>query len=106
MRLYDTRQDALQALGGSNIELILGVPNDNLQNIAFQPGQCRFMGAQAQFVLPAMQNINNAISSAGLGNQIKVSTAIDTGVLECPTHHQVAPSRVTSCHFSLPSSAS
>ncbi|KAI7997639.1 hypothetical protein LOK49_LG10G02803 [Camellia lanceoleosa] len=69
MRLYDPDQQALQALGGSNIEYI-AVGNE------VDPSS-----STAQFVVPAMQNVHTAIVNAGLGGQIKVSTAIATGLL-------------------------
>ncbi|KAF3950613.1 hypothetical protein CMV_023657 [Castanea mollissima] len=80
MRLYDPNQDALRALGGSNIELMLGLPNSKLQEIASSQNNANAW-VQNNFLVPAMQNIQTAISRAGLGNKIKVSTAIDTGVL-------------------------
>ncbi|KAB1228002.1 Glucan endo-1,3-beta-glucosidase, basic vacuolar isoform [Morella rubra] len=107
MRLYEPYQPTLDALKGSNIELIIGIGlNSNLQaltdaaaatdwvqkNIKSYSPDVRFKyiavgnevhpnDAEAKFVLPAMQSIHNAIVAANLQDQIKVSTAIDTTLL-------------------------
>ncbi|XP_042515493.1 glucan endo-1,3-beta-glucosidase-like [Macadamia integrifolia] len=107
MRIYYPNQATILALRDSNIELLLGVPDSDLQGIAssnstainwvksnvlayFPSVRFRYIcvgniispdSSNAQFVLPAMQNIHNTIASAGLQNQIKVSTSIISGLL-------------------------
>lgn len=106
MRIYDPNQATLQALRGTNIELILGVPNGDLQSlttpstannwvqnniVAFSPKvNFRYIAVgnevepsdpASQYVLPAMQNIYNALASANLGGEIKVSTSVSASLL-------------------------
>ncbi|KAG6682685.1 glucan endo-1,3-beta-glucosidase-like [Carya illinoinensis] len=106
MRIYEPDRSILDALRGSNIELIIGISNNNLEALTdaaaatdwveknvrnYWPDvKFRYIAVgnevnpndnEAQFVLPAMQNILNATASANLNDQIKVSTAIDTTLL-------------------------
>ncbi|KAF5185810.1 Glucan endo-1,3-beta-glucosidase [Thalictrum thalictroides] len=110
MRIYDPHQETLQALRGSNIELVLDVPLQDLQNLALDASAAnnwvqtnirgylpdvkfRYIGVgnevspinpnahYVSFFLPAMRNVYNALAAVGLQDQIKVSTVIETGVL-------------------------
>ncbi|WOG87811.1 hypothetical protein DCAR_0207043 [Daucus carota subsp. sativus] len=106
MRLYGPDHSALEALKNTGIEVVLGVPNEHLHMLSsgqdgadqwvqeyvknYQDVKFRYivvgngiapLHAQnsefAEFLLPAMQNIKNAISASGLQDQIKVTTALD-----------------------------
>ncbi|PRQ33064.1 putative glucan endo-1,3-beta-D-glucosidase [Rosa chinensis] len=101
MRIYEPNQATLEALKGSNIELIVTILNNHLQELTdaaaatnwvqqnVQPyaADVKFKyiavgnevhpdAAEAKYLLPAIQNIQNAVTAANL--QVKVSTAIDT----------------------------
>ncbi|KAI3511402.1 hypothetical protein L1887_18555 [Cichorium endivia] len=110
MRIYDPNQATLRALQGIDIELMLDVPNSELRslnnpvaattwvrnNIQNYPGvKFRYIAVgnevdpnnnatrdYVKLVLPAMRNVHQAIVDARLANQIKVSTATYTGLLE------------------------
>jgi len=105
MRIYYPDHAILQALQGSGIRLILGVPNDNILSIGSNPSEAtRWVQAnvipyassikyiavgnevsmdspQAALVGPAMQNVLNSLNSANLGGKIKVTTAISTSLV-------------------------
>lgn len=108
MRIYWPDQPALQALQGSGIKLILDVPRESIQSLGSDPSAAMqwvqtnvvpfassikyiAVGNEvhqytdiAPSVGPAMQNVLNALNSANLGGQIKVSTAIDTSLISNP----------------------
>ncbi|KAL5172944.1 Glucan endo-1,3-beta-glucosidase [Glycine soja] len=101
MRIYSPDEEIIQALRGSRIELVMDVAGDTIQSLT-DPNVAadwvhRYITSYSQdinfkyivvgnevhpnydlapYILPAMTNIQNAISSANLVT--KVSTAIDT----------------------------
>nr|XP_051228158.1 glucan endo-1,3-beta-glucosidase, acidic isoform-like [Lolium perenne] len=104
MRIYKANAKTLAALVGTGIDLIVDVPNDQLAEMASSPDAAskwvqdnvvaypgvsiRYIAVgnevegndpRAQNILPAMQNMNAALSMAGF-EQIKVSTAVQSGV--------------------------
>ncbi|XP_021751516.1 glucan endo-1,3-beta-glucosidase-like [Chenopodium quinoa] len=106
MRLYEPNEPILKALQGTDIKLMLGVPNEDIQCIATdQPtaddwvqtyvvpyattikyiavgNEIHPSDPEASCVEPAMQNILSALNSNDLGGQIKVSTAIDMSLIK------------------------
>ncbi|EES04194.1 hypothetical protein BDA96_03G453900 [Sorghum bicolor] len=104
MRIYFADTNALNALSGSNIGVIMDVPNTDLSSLASDPSAAatwvksnvqafpgvnfkyiavgnEVSGGDTNNILPAMKNVNSALSNAGLG-KIKVSTAVQSGVTQ------------------------
>ncbi|KAH9317800.1 hypothetical protein KI387_019569 [Taxus chinensis] len=110
MRIFQANSDALQAFANSGIDVIVGVDNSQVQDIAsnqdsanawvndnikpFYPStnikyiavgnEILGMSGNEQYVsylVPAMNNIQTALANANLQNDIKVSTAHASTVL-------------------------
>ncbi|KAL3533537.1 hypothetical protein ACH5RR_007058 [Cinchona calisaya] len=110
MRIFTPDEEVLSALKGSEIELMLGVPDDDIEKLAdpsfariwvqkyvidYSPDvKFRYISIgdeimphkaetalQATFVLTAMQNIYDSISFHGIENQVKVSITIGMRIL-------------------------
>ncbi|XP_056699916.1 glucan endo-1,3-beta-glucosidase isoform X2 [Spinacia oleracea] len=108
MRMYDPGPNSLQALRGTNIGLILDVPRTDLRSLGSDAGAAtrwvqknvvayasnvnfRYIAvgneimpgdAEAGSILPAMQNVQNALRSANLADRIKVSTAVKSSIVD------------------------
>ncbi|XP_078159022.1 glucan endo-1,3-beta-glucosidase-like [Carex rostrata] len=104
MRIYNPNIDVLNALRGSKISVMVDVANEDVCQIAEDPqaavGWVRnfiidfpdvsfkyigvgneIRGIDTHYILPAMENIYNALILAGLDSKIKVSTVIEFGVI-------------------------
>ncbi|XP_009607576.1 glucan endo-1,3-beta-glucosidase, acidic [Nicotiana tomentosiformis] len=108
MRIYYPDKNIFKALKGSNIEIILDVPNQDLEALAnssiasgwvqdnirshFPYVKFKYIsignevspsnnGQYSQFLLHAMENVYNALAASGLQDKIKVTTAIYSGLL-------------------------
>ncbi|KMZ62404.1 Beta-1,3-endoglucanase, family GH17 [Zostera marina] len=108
MRIYNPDGATLNSLKGSNIEVLMDVAKGDVENIANDKNaaqgwvndnvlkywpQVKFKyiavgnelinhgGTPQQYILQAIKNIDAVLSGEGIGDKIKVSTAVDTGVL-------------------------
>ena len=118
VRLFEPNQDALKALEGSGIEVILGTLNGDLPRLASDPsfatewvrtniiphaesinfryvtaGNEVIPGQFEEAVIPAMQKLDAALTAANL--KIPVTTVVATGVLSS----SFPPSQVHLLHF-------
>ncbi|CAI0395169.1 unnamed protein product [Linum tenue] len=112
VKLFDTNSSALNALRGSGIQVMVGIPNDMLEALSRSKqaaenwvaknlsshlsngvdiryvavGNEAFLkalnGTYMGSTLPALQNIQSAISKAGLTSRVKVTTPLNADVYQ------------------------
>ncbi|KAI3915821.1 hypothetical protein MKX01_013277 [Papaver californicum] len=106
MRLYQPDPSVFEALRHSGIHVMVGVPDQQIQDLALYSdaaqdwvntnirpywpdtrfrhivvGNNVIPGELAEFVLPAIKNLHNALKNGGLWHRIKVSTSVSTMVM-------------------------
>ncbi|KAF8690987.1 hypothetical protein HU200_040720 [Digitaria exilis] len=107
MRLYCADKPALEALNGTDIRVLVNVPNDVLSNLStrraaaaawvrdniepYHPSVVfRYIAvgnevagdAAINFLLPAIENVQSAITDAGLDKKMKVTTSVSQAIVD------------------------
>ncbi|XP_052172506.1 glucan endo-1,3-beta-glucosidase 8-like [Diospyros lotus] len=119
VKLFDAEQSTMSVLTGSNIEVMVAIPNDQLAamtsydrakdwvrrnvtrynfnggvNIKYvavgnEPFLTSYNNSFLNVTLPALQNIQNALNEAGVGNSIKATVPLNADVYESPENNPV-----------------
>nr|XP_034577377.1 glucan endo-1,3-beta-glucosidase 1-like isoform X2 [Setaria viridis] len=116
-RVCGADPELLRSLAGSDAEVMLTIPNEQLEHIAEFPEEAdlwiityvaRFLPAarithvvagddvltnspgDAYFLVPAMLNLRSALAAAGLDGRVKVSSAVSAETLTAPAWSGVA----------------
>ncbi|KAI3955415.1 hypothetical protein MKW98_018516 [Papaver atlanticum] len=119
VKLFDADESTMKALAGSGIEVMVAIPNDQLQamtsykrakqwvsqnitrfnfnggvNIKYvavgnEPFLSAYNGSFVELTLPALQNIQNALNEAGSGGKIKATVPLNADVYNSPASNPV-----------------
>ncbi|KAJ8763206.1 hypothetical protein K2173_025591 [Erythroxylum novogranatense] len=114
VKLFDADQSTMSALAGSDIEVMVAIPNDQLavmtdydrakkwvsKNVTVynfnggvkikyvavgnEPFLTSYNGSFINVTFPALQNIQNALNEAGAGNSIKATVPLNADVYNSP----------------------
>ncbi|KAJ9131921.1 hypothetical protein P3X46_034822 [Hevea brasiliensis] len=114
VKLFDADRNTMSALAGSGIEVMVAIPNDQLAamndynrakdwvkrnvsiynfnggvNIKYvavgnEPFLTSYNGSFINLTFPALQNIQNALNEAGLGDSIKATVPLNADVYNSP----------------------
>ncbi|KAH8503946.1 hypothetical protein H0E87_011552 [Populus deltoides] len=113
VKLFDADSATLNALANSRIQVMVGIPNDMLYNLANseqaadtwvaknvssggvdiryvavgnEPFLSSYNGSFLGTTLPALRNIQSALTKAGLSTRVKVTVPLNADVYESPTN--------------------
>ncbi|XP_050213747.1 glucan endo-1,3-beta-glucosidase 8-like [Mercurialis annua] len=114
VKLFDADKNTMSALAGSGIEVMVAIPNDQLAvmndydraknwvrrnvttyhfnggvNIKYvavgnEPFLTAYNGSFLNITFPALQNIQNALNEAGVGDSIKATVPLNADVYDSP----------------------
>lgn len=119
VKLFDADENTLKALAGSDIEVMVAIPNNmlaimndydaakrwvdknvsrynfdggvNIKYVAVgnEPFLASYNGSFINTTLPALQNIQNALNDAGIGDKIKATVPLNADVYNSPSSNPV-----------------
>ncbi|KAL8168173.1 hypothetical protein V2J09_009675 [Rumex salicifolius] len=120
LKLFEADPDILDALAGTDIELMIAIPNSMLELISNDPEFASswvdanvtnyyydggvnikyvavgnepllkaYNGTYLKYILPALQNVQNALNHAGHGNKIKATIPFNADIYYSPASNPV-----------------